>query len=167
MAEELKLSGKTVDCPVCNKNAALEEDTAGITSWLCVNCGYTTNSMFIENNSEFAGTPAVILKLKHWDALRNIYWIPTVINMPSRGLIFPEKYGKQIFWTCVLMVDIPEKEQKNYPIADREGKFFTRKLDTDNAKKFTKFYEALKQLGAIIEMDEFEETIIEEKINAN
>ena len=65
------------------------------------------------------------------------------------------------------MVDIPEEEQKNYPIADQEGKFFTRKLDTDNAKKFTKFYEALKQLGAIIEMDELEETIKEEKLNAN
>jgi len=166
MGEELKLSGKTVPCPVCSKNTALEEGAGGITSWLCVNCGYTSNTMFEENNADFQTTPKAIMNLKKWDALRSLYWIPTVINMPTRGLIFPEKHGKQIIWTYVPMVDIPIEEQKDYPIAGQDGEFYKKKLDADKAEKHSNFYDALKAMGAIVELDDLQENVIEEKKDA-
>jgi len=166
MAEELKLSGKTVPCPVCSKKTALEEGAAGITSWLCVNCGYTSNTMFTDDNPDFLTTPKAIMSLKHYDDERALYWIPTVINMPTRGLIFPEKHGKQIIWTYVPMVDIPIEEQRNYPIANQEGHFYKKKLDADRAEKHSNFYDALKAMGAIIELDELKENVIEENEDA-
>jgi len=166
MSEELKLSGKTVLCPVCSKKTAIEENAGGITSWMCVSCGFTANTTFTENNSEFKGTPQSIINMKHWDATRNIFWIPTVINIPSRGLIVPEKHGKQIIWSCMLMVDIPPEEQHNYPIADSTGKFYERKLDATKTLQYTRFYDAIKSLGAIIELDGLDENVKEEKYDA-
>jgi len=166
MAEELKLSGKTVQCSVCTNKTALEEDIGGVTSWLCVNCGYTSNTMFTSDSVEFKSTPLAIMNMKHWDEEKQLMWIPTVINMPSRGLIMPEKHGKQVIWTCILMVDIPAEEQHNYPITEQPGKFYKRKLDVNQTLKYTKFYDAIKSLGAIIELDELEETIKEERFDA-
>jgi hypothetical protein len=139
----------------------------GITSWFCVNCGYTSNTTFVDGNVELQTTPKAILNLKKFDVLRAIYWIPTVINMPSRGLIFPEKHGKQIIWTYVPMVEIPIEEQKNYPIAGQDGKCYSKKLDAEKAEKHSKFYDALKSIGAIIELDELQENVIEKKKRRN
>lgn len=165
MSGELKLSGKTVICPVCSKHTALEETADKITSWLCASCGFTSNTLFVKNNSEFNSTPKSIMNLKFYDKERKIYWIPTIINMPSRGLIFPEKHGKQIIWTYIPMVEIPENEQKDYPIPN-SNKFYKKKLDADMAQRFTNFYDALKAIGAIIELDELKENIIGENSNA-
>ena len=160
----LELQGKTVQCDVCGEETALEEEYQGVTSWLCVSCGYTTNTTLKKNSKELLMSPMTIQKLKHWDKKRQLYWILTVINMPSRGILFPEEMGNQIIWTFAPMVDIPESEQKNYPIPNQAG-YYTRRLDPDNAKKFTQFYDALQEMGAVIKMDKIDKKV--EKDNAN
>lgn len=162
MSEGLKLSRKVVECPVCNKNTAIEEEEKSLRSWLCVSCGFTANESFVDNNKAFESTPQNILKFKHWDNERKIYWIPTVINIPSRGLILPEPYGKRVMWKYLPIATIPIEEQHNYPIQNQPGKYHTQKLDTDNSVKTSNFYEALKMIGAIVQLDELEENIIEE-----
>lgn len=159
--EDIKLSGKTIPCPVCEKNTALEEAQEGITSYLCVSCGFTSNSTFVEGNAELQATPEAILKAKVRDEVRQIWWIPTVINMPTRGLIFPETHGKKIMWTYVPMVDIPVEEQSNYPIPNQEGEYYKKKLDSDSTQRFTQFYDALKEMGAVVELDELKENVKE------
>jgi len=161
----MNLSGKTVECSVCGGNTALEEDYENITSWLCVKCGYTTNSTFVGTSKELISTPKAILDMKHWDSERQIYWIPTVINMPTRGLIFPEKHGKKLMWVYVPMVSILEEDQRNYPIPGSTTEFYKRKLDSDETKRFTEFNDALVAIGAIIKLDELKENISEEKNN--
>jgi len=103
--------------------------------------------------------------MKHWDSERQIYWIPTVINMPTRGLIFPEKHGKKLMWVYVPMVSILEEDQRNYPIPGSTTEFYKRKLDSDETKRFTEFNDALVAIGAIIKLDELKENISEEKNN--
>jgi len=153
-------SGEMVDCPVCGNHTALEEKEGDILSWMCINCGYTSNTLYKKNSSSiqkvFSTSPKLINDLKMYDKKRYIYWIPTVINMPSRGLIFPEGTKSQIIWTYIPIVDIPENEQKNYPVGDQTGKFHTRKLDPVKAKKFTRFYDALQEMGAIIRMEKLD-----------
>lgn len=150
---DIKLSGKTIICPICNNETALEESQDNVTSWLCTSCGYTSNSLFTEDSNEFENTPKGILSLKKFDEERNIWWIPTVINIPSRGIIFPEKIGRKIIWNHVPIVEIPEEERHNYPIANTNNQYHTRKLEPVHAKKFTEFSEALTEIGAIIEMN--------------
>ena len=158
MDEQFKPDGgKTVDCAVCSKNTALEEVEGGVISWMCVNCGYTSNTLYKKNSSTirkvFSTSPKLINDLKFYDKDRFIYWIPTVINMPTRGLIYPEGSKSQLIWTYIPMVDIPEDEQEKYPIENQVGKFYKRKLDPTQSKKFTRFYDALKEIGAIIQVE--------------
>jgi len=155
-------SGRTVECAVCGDNTALEEVDNGVTSWMCINCGFTSNTMYKKNSMTIrkviSTSPKLINDMKVFDKKRFVYWIPTVINMPTRGLIFPEGTKSQIIWTYIPIVDIPEKEQKNYPIAN-SNKNYTQKLDPTQAKKFTRFYDALKEMGAIIQMENLENPI--------
>jgi len=153
-------SGKTVDCAVCGDNTALEEQDGGVTSWMCVNCGYTSNTLYKKNSPTirkvFSTSPKLINQLKVYDKKRFLYWIPTVINMPTRGIIFPEGTKTQLIWTYVPIIDIPESEQKNYPIGNQVGKFHTKKLEPTQAKKFTRFYDALKEMGAVINVEKLD-----------
>lgn len=155
--------GKTVDCVVCGENTALEETEGNVTSWMCVNCGYTSNTLYKKNSMTirkvFSTSPKLINDLKVYDNKRFIYWIPTVINMPTRGIIFPEGSKSQLIWTYVPLVDIPEKEQSKYPAGDQSGKFYKQKLDPTQSKRFTRFYDALKEMGAIIQVDKLENPI--------
>ena len=77
--------------------------------------------------------------------------------MPTRGLIYPEGTKTQLIWTYLPIVEIPESEQNKYPIDNQIGKFHTKKLDPTQSKKFTRFYDALKEMGAVIQLDNFEE----------
>jgi len=148
--DNFKTTGKKVKCIACGNVTALEETYQNITSWLCVECGYTSNTGLVEDSMELKLSPKTIQTLKIHDKKRNIYWIPSVVNIPSKGMLFPESYGKNIIWLYVPMVDIPEKEQKNYPIPDTENKFYKKRLDIEQTKKFTRFYDGLKEMGAII-----------------
>ena len=49
------------------------------------------------------------------------------------------------------IVDIPEDEQKNYPIPGKDGEFYTNKLDIENCKRFKKneFDKALIDMGVL------------------
>ena len=159
----VSVSGKTVDCAVCGENTALQEAENDITSWMCVSCGYTSNTLYKKNSQQirkvFSTSPKLINELKFYDKKRHIYWILTVINMPSRGIIFPEGTKTQLIWTYIPIVDIPEAEQINYPIDQQAKKHHTRKLEPTQAKKFTRFYDALKEMGAILQADNFDNPV--------
>jgi len=152
-------SGEMVDCPVCGEHTAIEEKEDDIFSWMCISCGYTSNTLYKKNSSTirkvFSTSPKLINELKVHDKKRHIYWIPTVINMPSRGLIFPEGTKTQLIWTYIPIIDIPEKDQIKYPIGN-SGKFHTKKLEPSQAKKFTRFYDALQEMGAIIQVEKLD-----------
>lgn len=155
--QNLQLSGKTVQCKVCGKDTALEEEYNEITSWLCINCGYMSNTTLVENSPELLQSPQTIQDEKVWDDERKIYWILSVINMPKRGLLFPELVGGNIIWTLVPIVEISDEERKNYPIGDNSGKFHTHKMEPSLSKKYPRFYDAIKELGAIVDINKLEE----------
>ena len=131
--------GNTVECAVCGEDTALEEVEGGVTSWMCVSCGYTSNTLYKKNSQQirkvFSTSPKLINDLKFYDKKRFVYWIPTVINMPTRGLIYPEGTKSQLMWTYIPIVEIPESEQHKYPINNQNGKFHTQKLDSTQSKK--------------------------------
>lgn len=150
-------AGITVKCAVCGDKTALEEIEGREISWMCVSCGYTSSTLYKKNSPTirkvFSTSPKLINDLKFYDKSRFIYWIPTVINMPARGLIYPEGSKSQLIWTYIPMVEIPESEQNKYPVENQVGKFYKQKLDPTQSKKFTRFYDALKEMGAVIQVD--------------
>jgi len=94
-------------------------------------------------------TPQLAKDLQVYDFTREIYWIPTVINMGDRGIIYPEGTTDSWKWRYAKVVDVPEASQKDYPIPGTDGEYYTTMLDVENAEEFenTEFLEACKAMG--------------------
>ncbi len=124
----------------------VEESQGDFSSYMCFRCGFMSDSRMVDE-SEFMekhlkNTPQVIKDLKQYDIERSIYWYPSVVNVPEKGVVFPiemksnDTYG----WTAAKYIE-----------SDKDGYDF--ELDMDNAQSFGSifFYEALKYIGTIID----------------
>ena len=66
---------KKVTCPHCGSKNCFEslEEATDVTSWLCLSCGYTTNTFFTEESqhleSSFKTAPTLIKELQFIDLL--------------------------------------------------------------------------------------------------
>ena len=146
---------KKVTCPHCGSKNCFEstEESSGVVSYLCLKCGYTTNSYFTEESqplqNSFDTAPTLIKELQFFDKKRKLVWIPCVLNMGKKGIIFPRGSRNNWNWNYAKVVDIDLKEQQNYPIPNKEGQFYQSKLDIDNAIKFEwdDFIGACEEMG--------------------
>ena len=141
MAKNVTLEmDKLVDCPCCKSNACYESEfttqDGKVTTWLCMTCGFTTNSTMTEDSEGLKQTlelTADMIKDLRQDH-DGLAWFPTAITMPDKGMVFPEplkdtttlqsdptedtQKGKQDWgWTVVKAIPIPEEEQEKYPDA--------------------------------------------------
>ena len=74
--------------------------------------------------------------------------------MGPKGIIFPEGNVEQWVWKYAEVVEVPKEEQKNYPVPDKDGEFYTEKLDVENAQTFGQyeFLAACKLMGITTEI---------------
>jgi len=142
-----------IDCSVCKSKNCFESIDKDVTSYLCLSCGYTSNSLLKQGSDSLEEvmktTPQIVKDLQIYDFAREIYWIPTVINMGDRGIIYPEGTTDNWKWKYAKVVDISEELQKDYPIPGTDGEYYTTMLDVENAEEFksTEFLEACKAMG--------------------
>ena len=133
---------KKVTCPHCDSKNCFEsyEEATEVTSWLCLNCGYTTNTFFTEESqhlqSSFDTAPTLIKELQFEDKDRKLVWIPCVLNMGKKGIIFPKGSRNDWNWHYAKVEDIPKKEQKQFPVPGKEGEFYKSRLNVENADVF-------------------------------
>tara|TARA_B100000287_G_scaffold277967_1_gene261888 strand:+ start:2470 stop:2976 length:507 start_codon:yes stop_codon:yes gene_type:complete len=146
---------RKVTCPHCgSKNCfeSTEEDTNTV-SYLCLKCGYTSNTFFTEDSqqlkSSFTTAPTLISDLQFFDKSRKLVWIPCVLNMGKRGIIFPKGSKNNWKWNYAKVVDIDLNEQNKYPVPGKEGEFYKSKLDIENALSFEwdDFIGACEEMG--------------------
>ena len=144
-----------IDCPICyDKDTCFEDTQPDFKSYMCFNCGFMSNSHYTENNlDKVENTSQLVNELKFFDEERQIYWYPSIVNMGPKGIIFPEGNVENWVWKYAEVIEVPEEEQKQYPIPDKEGEFYTEKLDIDNAKTYGQyeFLEACKEMGITVE----------------
>ncbi len=146
---------KKVTCPHCSSINCFEsvEESTNLISYLCLRCGYTTNSYFTEESeslqNSFNTAPTLIKELKFFDKSRKLVWIPCVLNMGKRGIIFPKGTRNNWNWNYAKVVDIDKKEQKNFPVPGKEGEFYKSRLDIENAMIFEwdDFIGACEEMG--------------------
>ena len=147
---------RVIDCPICYDSDTCFEDTQEkFKSYICFNCGFMSSSHYIEENlDKVENTSKLVNELKFFDEEREIYWYPSVVNMGPKGIIFPEGNVESWVWKYAEVVEVPKKEQKDYPIPDKEGEFYTEKLDIDNATTYGQyeFLEACKKMGITMEL---------------
>ena len=66
-------------------------------------------------------------------------------------MIFPEptKTTDEWGWTVVKSIPVAEKEKEKYPIPNQKGKFYEKRMDMKNMKRYDKlcFMDAAEDLG--------------------
>ena len=133
------------NCPLCEENSlhVIEED--GIGTQQCINCGYGTTSNFIGTKEESENFRKLTDEMQSWaKEEKGRIWIPTMFTLPF-GTLYPTNIDGKMKWAFAEMVSIPEEEQKNYP--DERGGFYKQRYDTDNAKLYDLFLEAMAEMN--------------------
>ena len=129
-------------CPICkdlHNNCVVEKtevDGSPFESYICFECGLTTNSHFAldsehlekatENNTQLMND------LKVLDEERGLVWFPSVVNMGEKGIIYPDGSITDWHWYYAEVVDVPEDEREKY-----DG--MEKRLDIENPQKFGQF----------------------------
>ena len=88
--------------------------------------------------------------MKNWAVEKNgKIWIPSIITLPI-GMLYPINIKKEMKWAFAPMVEIPEQERKNYPNPTVPGKFYDKKIDTDNAFIYNLFLEGMSYVNELL-----------------
>ena len=149
------------NCKLCGDNAlhVIGEPGIGQTQQ-CISCGYASSDKFkgtLEDNKVFETLPE---EMKKWAVQgEDRVWIPSMITLPF-GTIYPINVEDEMKWAFALMVDIPEEEQKDYPIPNQEGKFYKQKYDLENQEIFDQFLYAMSKMNEIAKSKGVEESKI-------
>ena len=149
-----------ITCPVCFDTHQCFEDTVEnkdgkiFKSYMCFNCGYTTNSEYEWGSTALKnaqlGATQLMNEIAFLDEDRNLMWLPSILNMGPKGIIYPE--GTKNNWTYkyAKVRELSEEEQK-----EERYKGHTQILDVDNATDYGQydFLEACKDMGIIKDLD--------------
>ena len=109
-----------IQCPICFTDRMcfdeyVEKDNYH--SYLCFRCGFTSNSNYAFGKEEIKlaleSSPKLVKELSFRDYKRYVVWIPSVVNMGDKGIIFPEGTKEDWNWRYAKVVEIPEGERRN------------------------------------------------------
>jgi hypothetical protein len=139
-----------------NKCVLVEADeTTNIESRICMESGYTTNERLKIDSDDITRYESTITEfmctMKYVDEELGCIWYPTFINLPN-GMVYCEPKDDKLVWKTANVIEISEVERLKYPIPNKEGEYFTSRLDVENAKTYDKydFKSALDELYSIV-----------------
>ena len=144
-----------ITCPNCfNEEKCFEDvqeqDGKSFSSYMCFNCGYTSNTSYTENSETFTklleSSTQLVRDIVFFDYDRKISWIPTTLNMGKFGIIYPEGTKTNWNWKLAEVRKLSLEEQKDPQYGGHE---YT--LDLENAKEYGQyeFLDACKEMGII------------------
>jgi len=138
------------NCFLCGEKALHVAGTEEAQVMQCINCGYTTSTKFKgikADNEEFQKLGE---DMKNWAKEENGHiWIPSIITLPI-GMLYPVNIKKEMKWAFAPMIEIPEEERKKYPNPSTPGKFYDKKIDTDNATLYDLFLEGMTKINNLL-----------------
>lgn len=156
----LPINGKSTQakiiCPVDGGGNCFHERLAEGDVYMSFDCGFASNSHYKIGSEAIKkvleSAPQLVKDLAFDDKSRGIVWIPSVIQIPGKGIVFPdgvstEKWG----YRYAPEVEIPEDEQKDWPIPGRDGKYYTSRVDMEQSTpyKWDEFRDAIANLGLV------------------
>jgi len=135
-----------INCELCHEKSLHINQNHNFDSRQCINCGFTTNDKLkgTKDDNEFFKVLSEFVQ-KHSAESNGYVWIPSVLTLPI-GSLYPIDKDNKLKWAFASLVDVTEEEKESFPVEGQEGKFHTKKLDTDNAKVFEKYLFALAEL---------------------
>jgi len=147
------MAEKKVTCPNCmNTDKCFEEQVSieDFSSFMCFNCGYTSNTAYTNDSQPLQKMKESATKLMNdislYDYDRKIHWFPSVLNMGKLGIIFPEGKKDNWSWRFASVRELTEEEQK-----DPQYEGHQQTLDIENAEVFGQheFLEACRKMGIV------------------
>ena len=136
------------NCFLCGERALHVAGTEEAQVMQCINCGYVSSTKYIgtkETNEEFQKLGE---DMKNWSIEKQgKIWIPSIITLPI-GMLYPiNNKNKELKWAFAPMVEIPEEDRKKYPNPSIPGKFYDKKIDTDNPIIYELFIEGMTMIN--------------------
>ena len=101
------MTEKLIDCPRCGSNACSEMSDGKVTIWVCMGCGFTSNTTITEDNVDQMETtlPELYKALKHKDESGK-YWYPNSVMLENKAMVFAEgKTTEDWQWSAVQSKD--------------------------------------------------------------
>tara|TARA_Y100000004_G_scaffold123215_1_gene138517 strand:+ start:646 stop:1155 length:510 start_codon:yes stop_codon:yes gene_type:complete len=141
-----------VKCPLCSeKGLHIISAGSGEDTRQCLNCGYVTAPRFKLGGLSKFSVPEfnkLTSDMREWaKEADDFIWIPTIMTLPF-GMLYPFNDEKgDMVWGYSDMIDIPEEQQKNYPVEGKENEFYKSKYDTDNQIVFLSFLEGMSHIN--------------------
>jgi ribosomal protein L37E len=138
------------NCFLCGEKSLHVAGTEESQVMQCINCGYTTSTKFRgikADNEEFQKLGE---DMKNWAVEENGHiWIPTIMALPV-GMLYPMNIKKEMKWAFAPMVEIPEDKRKDFPNPSAPGKFYDKKIDTDNSVVYDLFLDGLSHMNELL-----------------
>ena len=138
------------NCFLCGEHSLHVAGTEEAQVMQCINCGYTTTTKFTgtkETNEHFQKLGE---DMKNWAIEKNgKIWIPSIITLPV-GMLYPINENGNMKWSFAPMVEITEEERKNYPNPNVMGKFYEKRIDTDNPKIYDEFVNGMSYVNELL-----------------
>ena len=140
-----------ITCPNCISDKQCFEETAmDFKSYMCFNCGFTSNSAYTKGSEALkraeSSSTQLMSEISLYDYDRKITWFPTVLNMGKFGVIYPEGTKNNWNWKFAQVRKLSQEEQKDPKFEGHE-----HTLDLENAKEYGQheFFQACKDMGIV------------------
>ena len=79
----------------------------------------------------------------------NRIWIPSIITLPI-GMLYPIEDENKMKWSFAPIVEITADERKKYPNPSFPGKFYEKKIDTDNPRIYDEFINGMSYISELM-----------------
>ena len=141
------------NCFLCEEHSLHVAGTEEAQVMQCINCGYVTSTKYIgtkETNEEFQKLGE---DMKNWAKEEHgRVWIPSIITLPV-GMLYPIDEDGEMKWSFASMVEIPEKDRKKYPNPNAPGKFYEKRIDTDNPRIYNEFVVGISHINELMKRE--------------
>ncbi len=138
------------NCFICGEKSLHVAGKEDAQVMQCINCGYTTSTKFRGIKSDNDEFKKLGEDMKNWAKEENGYiWIPTVMALPI-GMLYPINIKKEMKWAFAPMIEIPEEDRKNFPNPSTPGKFYDKKVDTENSIIYDLFLDGISYVNKLL-----------------
>jgi hypothetical protein len=146
-------------CPKSKGDACMVTESApGIKTYFSFSCGFQTNSLMKEGeefyNEQISLLPDLYKDLIWKDPETELMWIPSMINEPTKGMVFANGPSAQQWeWAAVKAVPVTEEEKTKYPIPGKKDQYYSFRMDMSTLKPFPErdFMDALSYINVLPE----------------
>lgn len=134
------MNDKLVTCLKCGGSMCYEMEYENIKSYMCMGCGFQTNTL-LKEGSDFQRQqeetlPELYKDLKYVD-LENKAWYPIVLNFPERGMVFADGTSKKNWgWTSMKATKVLAEEKQNYKKPGTKNQYYDYKMDSKTKQKY-------------------------------